>query len=155
VLEFETTRLDRVGFFQSYWIVLPCNGEIRLAWLGAAPKSQLVAVDADGKAEVMLRVSTTFPFSIDWLPDGKLLVVSGRERLLLRRETDGSLVTHADLSAVVEGACNEIVVDGRGSIYVNGGAGSIVLVRPDGSTQRVVPVDLKKIRRQTRDVLVV
>jgi sugar lactone lactonase YvrE len=98
---------------------------------------EVVAVDAKGNSEVMLRVSTSLPFSIDWLPDGRLLVVSGRERLLLRQERDGSLVTHADLSGVTVGACNEIVVDGLGRIYVNGGPGVIVLVRPDGSVQRV------------------
>ena len=41
----------------------------------------------------------TFPYSIDWLPDGRLLVVSGQEALLLRQEPDGALVTHADLPA--------------------------------------------------------
>jgi sugar lactone lactonase YvrE len=98
---------------------------------------EIIAVDATGNSEVMLRVETSLPFSIDWLPDGRLLLVSGRERLLLRQERDGSLVTHADLSGLTEGACNEIVVDGRGNIYVNGGPGVIVLVRPDGSVQRV------------------
>jgi sugar lactone lactonase YvrE len=98
---------------------------------------EIIAVDATGNSEVMLRVETSLPFSIDWLPDGRLLLVSGRERLLLRQERDGSLVTHADLSGLTEGACNEIVVDGRGNIYVNGGPGVIVLVRPDGSIQKV------------------
>jgi sugar lactone lactonase YvrE len=50
--------------------------------------------------------------------DGRLLVVSGPEGLLLRREPDGSLVTHADLRGLADG-WNEIVVDGRGNIYVN------------------------------------
>ena len=35
-------------------------------------------------------------------------------------EPDGSLVTHADLSALSEHGWNEIVVDGRGNVYVNG-----------------------------------
>lgn len=39
-----------------------------------------------------------------------------------RREPDGSLVTHADLTGI--GATfNEIVVDGRGNAYVNGDDG--------------------------------
>ena len=33
----------------------------------------------------------SFPFCIDWLPDGRLLVVSARDRALLRPEPDGSL----------------------------------------------------------------
>ena len=43
-----------------------------------------------------------FPMSMDWLPDGRLLVVSARDGLLLRREPDAFLVTHADLSGLAE-----------------------------------------------------
>ena len=39
---------------------------------------EVVAVDLDGKSEVMAQIPTTVPFSIDWLPDRRLLVVSGR-----------------------------------------------------------------------------
>ncbi len=88
-----------------------------------------------------------FRSRIDWLPDGRLLVVSGREGLLLRQEPDGSLATHADLSAIDHGF-NEIVVDGRGNAYVNGGGfdlmageafapGIIALVTPDGCARQV------------------
>ena len=69
----------------------------------------------------MARVPTTIPFSIDWLPDGRLLVVSGPEGRVLRQEPDGSLVEHADLRGLGVSNLNEIVVDGRGNIYVNGG----------------------------------
>jgi sugar lactone lactonase YvrE len=86
---------------------------------------------------------------IDRLPDGRLLIVSGRDGRLLRREPDGSLVTHADLSALSGKGhpWNEIVVDGRGNAYVNnqgfdfpGGEfapGSIALLTPDGSPRQV------------------
>jgi sugar lactone lactonase YvrE len=95
---------------------------------------EVVAVDLDGASEVVARVPTTLPFSIDWLPDGRLLVVSGPEALLLRREPDGSLATHADLSRFGP-MFNEIVVDGRGNAYVNGQ--TIVVVTPDGSARQV------------------
>ena len=36
-------------------------------------------------------------------------------------EPDGSLVPHADLSGLGVDDFNEIVVDGRGNVYVNGG----------------------------------
>jgi sugar lactone lactonase YvrE len=88
-------------------------------------------------------------WSIDWLPNGRLLV-TGPE--LMRREPDGSMVMHADLSAVADYRWNEIVVDGRGNIYVNGfgfdflgGAppepGVIALVTPDGAV-RCVATDI-------------
>jgi sugar lactone lactonase YvrE len=79
-------------------------------------------------------VPTTIPYSIDWLPDGRLLAVSGQESLLLRREPDGSLVTHADLGGLGR-PFNEIVVDGRGNAYVNGGV--VALVTPDGRARTV------------------
>ena len=98
---------------------------------------EVIAVDLDGHREVMARVPTSIPFCIDWLPDGRLLIVSGQERLLLRMEPDRSLVTHADLNGLTPGAFNEIVVDGRGNIYVNGGD-IVALVRPDGGAVRKV-----------------
>ena len=114
-------------------------------WCSNWGAQEVLAVDASGKREVMARVPTTLPFSIDWLPDGRLLVVSGPEGLLLRQEASGELVTHTDMSSY--GGLNEIVVDGRGNIYVNGGCdfqpgsderpGFILLVTPDGSVRRV------------------
>ncbi len=116
-------------------------------WFSNWGTQEIVAVDLEGNSEVMARVPTTIPFSIDWLPDGRMIVVSGPEARLLRREPDGTLVTHADLSGLAEGF-NEIVVDSRGNAYVNGGSfdfetgagvesGVVALVRPDGSARQV------------------
>jgi sugar lactone lactonase YvrE len=58
------------------------------------------------------------PSGMGWLPDGRLLVVSMRDARLLRREPDGTLVTHADLSAHVGGHPNDMVVDARGRAFV-------------------------------------
>src|SRR5215211_6573421 len=89
-------------------------------WFSNWGAQEVVAVDADGNSEVVTRVPTTLPFSIDWLPDGRLLIVSGPEGLLLRMEPDASLVTHIDLTGISDKGWNEIVVDGRSNAYVNG-----------------------------------
>ena len=106
-------------------------------WFSDWGAQEIIAVDAAGNSEVVVRGQFGLPFCIDWLPDGRLLIVSGRESLLLRRELDGSISTHADLRHVSDNVWNEIVVDGRGNIYVNGGPGIIALVTPDGLARQV------------------
>ncbi|MQA02353.1 MAG: SMP-30/gluconolactonase/LRE family protein [Streptosporangiales bacterium] len=115
-------------------------------WLSNWGTHHVLAVEPDGTTEVTATVPTTIPFSFDWLPSGELLVVSGPEGRLLRQQADGSLVDHADTAQLGTGL-NEIVVDGRGNIYVNGGndfhpgegeaPGFIALVTPGGTVRRV------------------
>src|SRR5262249_46785512 len=62
-----------------------------------------------------------------WAPAHRL---HARGRLL-RREPDGSLVTHGDLNSVsTPRAGNELVVDGRGNAYVNGGGFDLMAGEP-------------------------
>ena len=115
-------------------------------WFSDWGAQEVIAVDLKGKSEVITRIQS-FPFCIDFLPDGRLLVVSARDQLLLRMEPDGSLVTHANLTSLSDHPWNEIVVDGRGNAYINsigfdfpGGEfakGIIALVIPDGATRQV------------------
>ena len=106
-------------------------------WFSDWGAQEIIAVDIDGRSKVAVGVPFALPFCIDWLPDGRLLIVSGREGLPKRREHDGSLVTHSDLRSLSDkGWWNEIVVDGRGNTYINGGPG-IALVTPDGSVRQV------------------
>jgi sugar lactone lactonase YvrE len=117
-------------------------------WFSDWGPPEVIAVDLEGSHEVILQ-APAFPCCVDWLPDGSLLVVSAREGLLLRREPDGSLVTYADLNTASHPpAGNELVVDGRGNAYVNGGGfdlmagepfapGAITLATPDGSAHKV------------------
>ena len=119
-------------------------------WLADWGAQEVMAVDRAGRPEVMARVDfPAFPMCIDWLPEGRLLIVAARDGRLLRQEPDGSLVTHADLRGLAEPGhpWNEIVVDGRGNAYLNnqgsdfaGGQfapGMIALLTPDGSARPV------------------
>src|SRR3989442_1142552 len=87
-------------------------------WFSDWGAHEVIAVDLEGKSEVIVRVPS-FPMCIDFLPDGRLLIVSASDGLLLRREPDGSLATHADLTGLSDHPWNDIVVDGRGNAYVN------------------------------------
>src|SRR5690349_3728343 len=114
-------------------------------WFSDWVAHQVIALDPRGEHEVIAGVDA-FPFSIDWLPDGRMLVTAGRE--LLRLEATGTLETHADLSELTEFGWNEIVVDERGNAYVNGSGfdmmgggefapGKIALLAADGSAREV------------------
>jgi len=117
-------------------------------WVADWGTQEIIAAGIDGRSAVIvpLRLSSFQPISFDWLPDGSLLIVS-RDARLLRRELDGSLVTQAELSDLAKG-WNEIVTDGRGNTYVNGGGfdlmagekfapGMIALVTRDGLIRQV------------------
>jgi sugar lactone lactonase YvrE len=114
-------------------------------WFSDMGASEVIAVDLAGKSEVVARVPT---LGIGFLPDGRLLIVSMRDGLLLRREQDGSLVTRADLTSLSRHPWNDLVVDGRGNAYVDNigfdfpqgqftPAGIIALVTPNGTVRQV------------------
>jgi sugar lactone lactonase YvrE len=115
-------------------------------WLSNWGAAEILTFDEDGHRELITKVPTTIPFSIDWLANGQLLITAGPEQRLLRQEPDGSLADHADLTGL-PGGLNEIVIDGRGTVYVNGGAdfypdegvapGFIAAISPDGSVRQV------------------
>jgi sugar lactone lactonase YvrE len=108
------------------------------AWLCNWGAGEVLAVTPDGSREVVARVAPqALPFSIDWLPDGRLLIIDGPRGLLLRQEADGALSTVADLTALGTPPFNELVVAANGNAYVNGGPGLVVCVEPEGGARQV------------------
>jgi sugar lactone lactonase YvrE len=112
-------------------------------WFAHWGTDEIIAVDLDGQREVVSRGPGGLGWSIGWLPDGRLLTTGAG---LFRHEPDGTQVKHAELSDLA-GDWNELVVDGRGNIYVNGRCefdfsggppvGVIALVTPDGGVHQV------------------
>ncbi len=57
-------------------------------WFADWGAQEIVAVDLEGNAVVVVRVDfSSFPMCIDFLPDGRLLIVSAHEGLLLPENT--------------------------------------------------------------------
>ena len=105
-------------------------------WMCDWMAGEVLVFDADGNREVVARVDG-LPFSIDWLPDGRLVAT-----------TPGGVVVGPDLEPY--GAAgqpfNEIVVDAAGRAWVDMPGsmpweepkpGIVAVVLPDGSSRQV------------------
>jgi sugar lactone lactonase YvrE len=124
--------LDGLGFPESTrWH----DGRVWVCNWGAG---EVLAAATAGERTVMAHLAPhTLPFSIDWLPDGRLLVIDGPRRLLLGQEPDGTLSTVADLTGFGSAPFNELLVDPIGNAFVNGGPGIVVCVARDGTVREV------------------
>ncbi|KAI9016822.1 SMP-30/gluconolaconase/LRE-like region family protein 4 [Hyaloraphidium curvatum] len=58
------------------------------------------------------------PSGLGWLPDGSMLIVSTRDKRILKLDTNGKLSVHADLASMTETAINDMVVSESGHAYV-------------------------------------
>jgi sugar lactone lactonase YvrE len=84
---------------------------------------RVLAVDPEnpGAIETIVELAGEFagqPGGFGWMPDGRMLIASKHERRVLRRELDGTLAVHADLSDVAPWHVNELVVDRAGRAWV-------------------------------------
>jgi len=106
---------------------------------------RVLAVAMDGTTETLAHVPQQ-PSGLGFLADGRMLIVSMRDRKVLRREADGSLVEHADLSRLAPWHLNDMLVNHEGRAWVGnfgfdlmGGAQArttaLICVGPDGTAQ--------------------
>jgi sugar lactone lactonase YvrE len=101
-------------------------------WVSDFYSQKVVSARGDGSDVRVEAEVPQQPSGLGWLPDGRLIVVSMRDQKLLRREDDGSLVEHADLSSYVKANLNDMLVDDRGRAYVgNFGFDLMNLATPD------------------------
>ncbi|MCC5857538.1 MAG: SMP-30/gluconolactonase/LRE family protein [Ectothiorhodospiraceae bacterium] len=116
-------------------------------WVSDFYRHAVYTVTVDGTEERIMEVPAQ-PSGLGWLPDGSLLVVSMRDRRVLRREVDGRIAEHARLDTLAGGHCNDMVVDAQGRAWVGNfgfdlmsGAdpepASLLRVDPDGTVRAV------------------
>jgi sugar lactone lactonase YvrE len=108
--------------------------------------NEVFAVDLTGNHEVVARESTGIA-SIGFLEDALLIARRNGFIQIRRHLADGSFQTYADLSSISDKPWNDMVVDGRGNIYIGnigfefpGGefrTGLVALVAADGSAHQV------------------
>jgi sugar lactone lactonase YvrE len=115
-------------------------------WFSDMHAREVLRLDVKTREKMSVCEVPGSPSGLGWLPDGRLLVVSMRDRRVLRLEPDGDLVVHADLADVAGFHCNDMVVDRAGRAYV-GNFGSdhvpgrkrdladLALVHPDGRVE--------------------
>ena len=116
-------------------------------WLANWGTQEVITVNTPGTKEVICKVPTTIPYSIDWI-DNRLLIICGSERqLLIKDPSQDSLSLYANLQNYST-PFNEIVVDGKNNIYVNNVGfdlvagekpknGFVVLITPEGKISKV------------------
>ena len=81
-------------------------------------RQAVLAVTQDGREETVVEVEGQ-PSGLGWMPDDSLLVVSMKDRLVLRRHPEGAVKVHADLSGLCPFKANDMVVDDAGGAYVS------------------------------------
>lgn len=120
-------------------------------WASDFYTEQVIAVDLQGKVEQICRVPQQ-PSGLGWLPDGRLLISSMKDRKVLRREPDGTLAVHADLSSLTGGHINDMVVDAKGRAYV-GNFGFDLMAGAPVATTTLVRVDTDGVAQVVADGL--
>ena len=93
-----------------------------------------VEVDFDGE-----------PAGLGWLPDGRLLIASRLDRAVFRREPDGTVVRHGELTPWATFHANDMVVASNGQAYA-GNFGFDLDALSDGDLPRSAMVNASIVR---------
>lgn len=120
------------------------NGEL---WFVDFYTKTVNRVDAEGTVHAMATVEGQ-PSGLGWLPDDTLIIVSMKDKKVLRLEDDGSLSLYADIEPFCSGYANDMVVAPNGNAYIGhfgfdlmGGGdhelADVLLVRPNGQVEVV------------------
>jgi len=120
-------------------------------WFSDVHAYQLKTVQLDGAVTVIAEVPGR-PSGLGVLPDGRILMATALDRTLVAVTPDGTMTVLADLTSIASGLLNDMVVDGRGWVYVGDtgfnmaagerpGPGRVILWR-EGSSPRVVAEDI-------------
>ena len=107
-------------------------------WLSDFYAHEVLKVDPQGNRSHVATVPEQ-PSGLGWLPDGSMLIVSMKNRKLMRL-ADGDLSEYADLSSVANWHCNDMVVSADGYAYV-GNFGYDHYNEPDEVPANLVRVD--------------
>lgn len=86
-------------------------------WYSDFYQHRISSVGPAGDVRVEVEIEDQ-PSGLGWLPDGRLLFVAMIGQKVMRRETDGRIVQHADLSGLATFHTNDMIVDARGSAFV-------------------------------------
>jgi sugar lactone lactonase YvrE len=86
-------------------------------WFSDFYSQRVVSVSPAGDLRTEVAIDDQ-PSGLGWLPDGSLLIVSMTKRQVLRRSPDGAIDVHADLGAIADFHCNDMVVGRDGWAYV-------------------------------------
>jgi sugar lactone lactonase YvrE len=120
-------------------------------WLSDMHGHKVLAITPEGRAETIAEMPAR-PSGLGFLPDGTPIAVSMADRRLVKLTREG-VEPYSDLSSLVSGDPNDMVVDAKGRAYVGnfgfdllGGAemktAELVLVEPGGAA-RVVADELQ------------
>lgn len=113
-------------------------------WVSDFYRHGVYTVDAASGEEALQFEVPGQPSGLGWMPDGTLLVVSMKDRQVLKLVGDRTLALHSDIGAFCGGPANDMVVDRNGRAWVgnfgfdlmageDAGLANLVRVDPDGA----------------------